>query len=212
MYGGSGHGSDEYGRWAAIKSFKHNKIIEIGVGFEHSLFLDSNGIVWSCGFNDCGELGLGHWETQKSMLPQPITHFIENGIKIKHIKCGHSYNLAVDANNKLWSWGSNKYGQCGNGEGKKDHNNKPKLIYNLKHENIIDIGCGASHCYAKTSDGMYWMWGDNEFNQCIGCGVDNVISIPICVNEIIYEKTNHKYLIKAMYLGYDNTKILMHTK
>ncbi len=37
----------------------------------------------------------------------------------------------------------------------------------LKNENIITIKCGNSHNMAKNSKNEYYLWGYNEYNQCI---------------------------------------------
>jgi alpha-tubulin suppressor-like RCC1 family protein len=43
-----------------IKSLKEKKIKMIAAGEHHTLFLADTGEVYSCGFNEQGELGLGN--------------------------------------------------------------------------------------------------------------------------------------------------------
>eukprot|EP01084_Bolivina_argentea_P132928 234564_1 len=46
-------------QWQLIKPFSNVAIINISAGYDHTLFLDSNGNVWSCGESRFGQLGLG---------------------------------------------------------------------------------------------------------------------------------------------------------
>eukprot|EP01084_Bolivina_argentea_P122637 217312_1 len=93
--------------WAEIETFKDKEIIKIRIGDNHSLFLESNGNLWSCGYNANGELGLGH--TNNITEPVVINYFIENNIKIKDIECGSSHCLALSFNDKLYAFGENEY-------------------------------------------------------------------------------------------------------
>ena len=56
IYAANGHGKDyEYdGRWKLIETLKNKEIIKISVGASHSMFLESNGILWGCGKNYFG--------------------------------------------------------------------------------------------------------------------------------------------------------------
>ena len=59
LYGGNGHGANSTNnkRWKKIQSFCNIDIIKIETGYYHSLFLEANGYLWSCGDNDHGQCG-----------------------------------------------------------------------------------------------------------------------------------------------------------
>ena len=42
-----------------VNSFEDKNIIKFDVGFHHSMFLEENGVLWSCGYWRNGQLGLG---------------------------------------------------------------------------------------------------------------------------------------------------------
>ena len=105
--GGNGHGKNNIndGKWKKIKKLQYKQIIKIEAGSEHTLFLESNGILWCCGNNVYGQLGLGH--NILEYVPTEIKYFIVNNIKIKNIKCGERYSFALDYENKVYAWGNN---------------------------------------------------------------------------------------------------------
>jgi len=164
----------------------------IAAGWTHSLALDVNCFVWSWGNNEQGQLGDNQQSGDQSATPVHV-HGLNN---IGHlgsiiaISAGRSgkHSIAMDANNLVYAWGYNKYGQCGNdvndtneltpvrvlrGQQPQDVNN-PNLY--LKH--IIAIFAGADQSMALEKDdpndpnfngcvytwGTNW-WGDEDYEQ-----------------------------------------------
>eukprot|EP01083_Nonionella_stella_P178825 633006_1 len=95
-HGGNGpiHYKHRVRRWREMR-ITAAKIIQIATGYYHTLMLDEHGIVWSCGLNDKGQLGMSHFETNARQPPQPIPYFQQNKIKIKDIRCGGKHSLAI---------------------------------------------------------------------------------------------------------------------
>ena len=145
---------------------------------------------------------------------------------IKDIQCGNDHNLALDANGRVYSFGANHLGQCGDSSTK--HVDTPKMIKYLKNYTVLQIDCGSNHSYCRVAkhcvmDGeqdKHYLFGSNKYNECIT--YDNAINngqrdkcfnnikvvTPHCINDIIEEKSNGK-IIKAVYLGHHNTKIIL---
>ena len=63
--------------------------------------------MYTWGFGKNGALGHGDWDIVE--IPKKI----ENLSNIIKIKCGIDYTIAMDKDGKLYSWGSNRYGQLG---------------------------------------------------------------------------------------------------
>ena len=111
--------------WNVVDSFRDKNIIKCAVGTHHSMFLQDNGVLWTCGSYRGGELGLDsnddefttHETLQMNYLYKPtkIQFFIKEKIVIKDIKCGIVHNIALDINGHVYAWGWNRYGQCGHG-------------------------------------------------------------------------------------------------
>ena len=91
-------------------SLIHNSpsnIVQFFCGNCHSLFLDSEGNVYSVGYNYFGSLGLGH-NTKQNVLNK-----ISNIPTIKMISCVSSSCYLVDFAGNVWTFGCNDYGQLG---------------------------------------------------------------------------------------------------
>jgi alpha-tubulin suppressor-like RCC1 family protein len=114
-------------------NFEYYKITDVNCGKTFSTFLTNRDELLVCGVNDLNQLGIEqprlttHLFKQNDIFnnrcldvvtPIPIECFIN--MKVIKIACGESHCLAVvqDMSNKmtsLWSWGSSKYGQLGQG-------------------------------------------------------------------------------------------------
>ena len=69
-------------------------VIQISCGRHHSVFLTLGGQIFSCGENECGQLGLGH--TDDVMIPKMITDQLGKE-RIGYIACGADHTLALTA-------------------------------------------------------------------------------------------------------------------
>ena len=152
-YGGNGHEFihrwDKYGQmrtnwgWKEILTLKDRDFIKIRTGRNHTLFLDTFGVVWACGINVNGGLGLGHCNDVYE--PEMIQWFVDNHVKIVDIKCGSDHNLCLDEDGKVYSFGANHYGQCG--DSSTVHLSLPKMVKYFKGRKVLRIDCGSNHSY-----------------------------------------------------------------
>ena len=84
--------------------------IQMGVG--HSVCLIHNNQIFAWGSGLFGELGNGNTENQS--IPVQVLGLPE-GVPIKQLCVGTLHNACVLKDNRVYSWGSNLYGQLGNG-------------------------------------------------------------------------------------------------
>ena len=150
-----------------------SNIVHFVCGGSQSLFLDSEGNVFSVGHNGFGQLGLGH-NTNQNVLNK-----IPNIPSIKIISCPSSSCYLIDFEGNLWTFGFNYYGQLCHDN--RTHQNTPKIVNTLKDIQQISYGCCGYHFIAKNSQNQIFICGNNDYGQ-LGTGNTQLISIPKEIN------------------------------
>ena len=71
------------------------------------------------------------------------------------------HTVAIRTDGSLWAWGSNNYGQLG--DGTETNKNTPTRIGT--DTNWKSVSTGSEHTIALKTDGSLWAWGSNVFAQ-----------------------------------------------
>ena len=210
---GTGHPRDaefkNENEWNQVLFFDDKYIVKIAVGLNHTLFLEENGIIWAAGFvigTAAYRLGsVNEDDYEKVYTPKAIPYF-EDNIKIIDIAAGAFHNLAVDVNCKVYSWGGNKYGQCGHGV--KSLNVLPKLIEELKDYQANTIRCGQYHSYISSECGKHYLFGANTGYACLVFDKDcGKVTRPYRIDPVINKKCKGKLV--DVYLGEWNSVFIV---
>ncbi|KAL0477281.1 ultraviolet-B receptor [Acrasis kona] len=132
------------------------KIKEISCGSSHTVILTEGDKLWSCGWNDDGQLCL-HDNLERKLL----THIPHNIKGIDQIKCGNYHTLVLNLNKELYTSGYNAYGQLGNG-GNMATNHLKKVLVNFLVKSIFS--CSA-HTIILSECGKVYGSGCNGSGQ-----------------------------------------------
>ena len=193
-----------YNSSGVIINYSDIIITKISLGYKHSLFLTSEGRVYSCGYNWNGQLGLGNQFERKN--PTLIHKYYDNTesvnynmIRITEISSGLEHSLFLTSEDCVYSCGSNWNGQLGlgtGGEGTKE--TRPTLIETyydsdseaINYDKIIitKISSGGMHSLFLTSEGRAYSCGDN-LNGQLGLGTNgegNDKSSPTLIETYYY--------------------------
>jgi alpha-tubulin suppressor-like RCC1 family protein len=84
--------------------------------------------------------------------------------------------VALKNDGTVWSWGSNGYGQLG--DGTNTDRATPVQVSGLT--NVKEIDAGAYHTVALKNDGTVWSWGSNGYGQ-LGDGTTEDRKAPVQV-------------------------------
>ncbi|KAG5361742.1 Protein pim1 [Yarrowia sp. C11] len=160
-----------------LSPYLSKEIVDIAVGGQHGLVLDSQGRVWSWGGNDLGALGRdtsGH-EVLKDMdadesddeddpklnPAESIPALVDTEQRFVKIEASDSLSLALTAEGDVWAWGSfrNSQGTMGFSD-KVKIQDRPAKIEELS--NVAAIAAGRDHVLALTQWGTVHTWGDAE--------------------------------------------------
>lgn len=146
-----------------IPCLGNEAICDVVCGQDHTLFLTTEGKVWSCGWGADGQIGLGH--TDITFTPTQVRGAIEKE-KIIKIASRCDTVLALNSKGEVFGWGSSEYGQLS--DSKDVHQVDSPL--QLKHlsciDKVIDIAAGGSFCAALSETGDVFVWGYG----ILGCG------------------------------------------
>ena len=179
---------------------KGKNIVNVYVDFSTMIAKDSDGKLYSWGYNGSGQLGDG--TTNESNIPICISNIENSPLNGKNIVDVHNYGstiIAKDSNGKLYTWGENDYGQLGNGTGTTENSSMPICISDienspLKGKNIVNIYWYDSAIIAKDSDGKLYSWGRNNFGQ-LGNETTENSSMPICISDMENSPLNGKDIV-----------------
>ena len=142
-----------------------SNIIQIASGSYHSLFLDNSGNVYSCGYNEDGELGQGTYIAQFNTPVQVLgvggSDFLSN---ISQIAAGSYQSLFLNHSGNVYSCGNNILGQLGNNT--TENSNTPVQVLGVG-------GSGVLSNIKQVSGGIYLsIFLDNSGN-IYSCGTNN---------------------------------------
>ena len=202
-----------------ISNLGRTRIVSICAGSNHSLAISQAGQLWSCGRGRHGELGLGHFHDE------PVFNLIDS-IQYERIvsaSAGKFHSMALAADGKLFTWGSNKYGQLGFVDGGNPQMNcpEPQLLECL-HPQRLDscdrvtaISAGGYHSMVLTVSGNILGAGLNKDGQLgiPALTVDLVRQFtPICLmNEFEYT-LNPLHRVIQVQCGHAHTLLLVQSK
>ena len=138
-----------------VKEFekKNINISKVFCGKTFTIFLNKKDELYSTGINDLNQCGIDN----RTIINEYLCDDIVNPIKIEmfirmkiiNVSCGESHVLAITEDNgikTLFSWGSNRFGQLGQGIQTKQ--SMPKIVNYFLHYNnseVYQVSCGAFH-------------------------------------------------------------------
>ena len=129
---------------------------QLAGGSIFSAIIDSNGGLWTFGYNDVGQLGNG----SVSQVVSP-TKVKDN---ICSVSAGSQHLAFIDENGGLWTCGANDSGQLGyapTGQtaeySETSINSMPKKVM----DNVVAVSAESDLTAAITTDGTLWTWGDD---------------------------------------------------
>jgi alpha-tubulin suppressor-like RCC1 family protein len=181
--GGSSSGSATPVAVSISGALAGKTVTAIAAGQAHSVALLSDGTLTAWGLNSSGQLGTG--TTTTATLPVEV---LANGAlaskTVVGIAAGSGHTLALTADGRVYSWGSNQYGQLGIGSSFPSSSNSPVAVLGsglIEGKAVVAISAGTSHSMAVTSDGKVYVWGAGSSGQ-LGTGATSNSYAPVAVS------------------------------
>mmetsp|Transcript_18230 Transcript_18230/g.38064 ORF Transcript_18230/g.38064 Transcript_18230/m.38064 type:complete len:471 (-) Transcript_18230:1643-3055(-) len=137
-------------------------VVSVACGYHSTLAVTVSSKVFAWGWGMHGQLGLG--DTDDRFVPTQLPCFPPPRRKIVIVACGDRHSFAITDLGEVFGWGSNQFGQLGNGS-RGEMYLKPERITELEGLSIRCIGSGDRHSAAITSLGVVYTWGCGSDGQ-----------------------------------------------
>ncbi|WP_229131640.1 RCC1 domain-containing protein [Bifidobacterium mizhiense] len=150
--------------------------LQVSAGTDHSLAVGSDGNTYAWGSNNRGQLGDGtttdRYTPVRVKTPDRNTYpDLPKDFTYLQVSAGSWYSLALGSDGNAYAWGSNTFGQLGDGTASNnvrsapvrvrtpDRNTYPDLP---KDFTFVQISAGELHSLALGNDGNAYAWGYNH--------------------------------------------------
>jgi len=163
---------------AVVAGMTEIRSISTSILSNHSLAIQTDGVVVAWGNNDNGQLGTG------DTANRPVAAAVPNLVDVIATAVGSSHSLALKADGTVWSWGDNSAGQLGVGSTTDQFS--PVQVRTSATDmlhNVTAITAGSNISYALTSEGAMFAWGLNTNGQ-LGTNRTNSESFAVPVHGI----------------------------
>jgi len=135
---------------------------QVAAGKDFTVTLRSDGTLWAYGSNDLGQLGDGS-VIQRNIPVQ--AGLPGNASGWTAIAAGADHTVAIRGDGSLWAWGSNDFGQLGQGTVSTHLVPAPSPLQVGADHDWVAVAAGASCTLALKGDGTLWAWGLNNVGQ-----------------------------------------------
>jgi alpha-tubulin suppressor-like RCC1 family protein len=133
----------------------------VSSGIYHISAIKTDGTLWTCGYNNNGQLGDNTVGTgqHKSSPVQTVA----GGTNWKQVSCGESgFVGAIKTDGTLWLWGYNSNEQLGD----NTVASKSSPVQTVAGgTNWKQVSMGNYYSAAIKTDGTLWLWGSNQYGQ-----------------------------------------------
>ncbi len=158
-------------------------VVAVAAGQLNSLALKSDGTVWAWGAapylgSAAGVAGTDTNVPTRVTLPDPAA---DPAKKVKQIAIGFGHGLALLQDGSVYAWGSNAFGQVG--DGSTTDVAVPVQVIGPAPDGapkVTQVTAGTYASYALSDDGTFKAWGDNSYGE-LGLGLGTDPSVPVTV-------------------------------
>ncbi|XP_053176238.1 probable E3 ubiquitin-protein ligase HERC6 [Scomber japonicus] len=150
-------------------------VTQISAGANHTLFLTLSGLVYCCGANKEGQLGLNRIDEKGRFGVCMVPALRPLGVSF--ISCGEAHSAVLTKEGKVFTFGEGTHGQLGHNSSVNEV--RPRLVDGLDGP-ASQVACGRRHTLVLGSSGQLWAFGSGVKGQ-IGTGLSENSLTPTLV-------------------------------
>ncbi len=153
------HSETHISTYKFLQPLSSIKVASISSSLQHSLLVSTDGVLYSCGSNEHGELG--RIAKQHNSF-RPIESLTQ---KISQASAGMNFSICVSDRGEVFSWGKNNDGQLGLHHREPTRRPKKTKFRLTKAQRVIQVCAGARHALALCDDARVFAWGSSLQGQ-----------------------------------------------
>lgn len=143
---------------------------QVACGAAHTIALTANGLLFSWGLNEHGQLGLGDLVSRKTATQNESVQ----GKHIRKIACGEAHSAFL-SDRDVYTFGDGSHGALGHGNSKTQIG--PKAVIKLTEDcRLREVECGPQYTVALSDLGQLYFWGNMKSTS--GRGSKHVFNMP----------------------------------
>ncbi|KAI7839928.1 hypothetical protein COHA_006322 [Chlorella ohadii] len=179
-----------------LKALEGVKVAFIAAGAAacHSIIADVNGVCYTWGRNEKGQLGLG--DTINRNNPTIVKGLANK--KVVYASAGRNHSAVVTATGESYTFGLNQYGQLGTGSVKKSKGAEDQAL--TPHLALVSkatkVGCGVDFT-VWLCDGKVWTAGCPQYGQ-LGHGTDSSYNAADSSVKMVFEPQPQPRIVAAL--------------
>ncbi|CAL9683885.1 unnamed protein product [Knipowitschia caucasica] len=163
----------------------------ISAGSNFSLFLTLSGLVYCCGANDVGQLGLNRVD-QRGRFNVCVVPALRP-LEVSFVSCGEAHCAILTKNGQVWTFGEGTHGQLGHNSTANEL--KPRQVDGWDGP-ASQVSCGRRHTLVLSSSGQLWAFGDGTKGQ-LGNDQTEFSLVPVEVQLTTTTRSNTDFKISA---------------
>jgi len=140
----------------AFPSAARLPVTRIAAGGFRSLALDSAGHIWTWGASD--RPGADP-TTDNDALPVEVPRPRAMAAPVTALAAGYTHALTIDHDGRVWAWGTNRFGELGDGRDTDSAVPVPVAMPTAAHPPFVAVSAGVDQSLALDSTGDVWVWG-----------------------------------------------------
>ena len=149
-------------------------LTRLAAGVYHTCGESSDDKIYCWGANGSGRLGDGSTLDRST----PVAVQIPAGVTLSGVSAGGAHTCANASNGSVYCWGSNSFGQVG--DGTTSARNTPVAVQAPAGVALSGVSAGGNHTCANGSDGKVYCWGYNSLGQ-VGDSTNTTRYTPVAV-------------------------------
>jgi alpha-tubulin suppressor-like RCC1 family protein len=154
----------------------------VAAGSDHACALTRAGDAYCWGGNELGQLGRGTADS----IPGSVPGLVRGRLKFEAIAAGFAHTCGITAAGEAYCWGSNEYGQLGDGT----RIGRAEPVRVSGGIRFRAVGPGGTHTCAVDHQSVAYCWGGNWHGQ-LGLGNrEGEPASPCCVTAPVPVRTD----------------------